>query len=109
LALEYNLQVELEVGVRQVRVVDGMCRVNHIALGCSVIRRDAFESLVAAGIAQLRPDWFLQKSGLAGAQITSFLGVLNPQPRAPNLFARMQSPLNEVLLSTILAQPGKLR
>ena len=43
------------------------------------------------------------------AQITSFLGVLNPQPRAPNLFARMQSPLNEVLLSTILAQPGKLR
>ena len=66
LALEYNLQVELEAGVRQVRVVDGMCRVNHIALGCSVIRRDAFESLVAAGIAQLRPDWFLQKSGLAG-------------------------------------------
>jgi hypothetical protein len=66
LALEYNLQVELEAGARQVRVIDGMCRVNHIALGCSVIRRDAFESLIAAGIAQLRPDRFLQKSGLAG-------------------------------------------
>jgi hypothetical protein len=66
LALEYNLQVEPESGTRHVRVVDGMCRVTHIALGCSVIRRDALESLIADGIAHLRPDRFLQKSGHAG-------------------------------------------
>jgi len=66
LALEYNLQIEPESGTRQVRVVDGMCRVTRIALGCSVIRRDAFESLIAGGIVELRPDRFLQKSGFAG-------------------------------------------
>jgi hypothetical protein len=180
LALVYNLQVELEVGTRQMRVVHEMCRVNHIALGCSVIRRDAFESLIVAGIAQLRPDWFLQKSGFAGPSTISlarsewmtamssrkttlspnagvvFLptrsgllwtsqsgmgryglrcaifetspprqslmepggpdhelsGCSQPSAARANLFARMQSPLNEVLLwsgSAILAQPGRLR
>jgi hypothetical protein len=66
LALEYNLQPELAAGARQVRVIDGMCRVNYVALGCAVIRRDAFESLIATGTARLRPDRFLQKSGLGG-------------------------------------------
>jgi hypothetical protein len=66
MALEYNLQIEIEPGGRQVRVIDGMCRVNHVALGCAVIRRDAFESLIAAGIVRLRPDRFLQKSGFPG-------------------------------------------
>jgi len=66
LALEYNIQIEIEPGGSQVKVVDGMCRVNHVALGCAVIRRDAFESLIAAGIVRLRPDRFLQKSGFAG-------------------------------------------
>jgi len=40
LALEYNLQPELEAGTRQLKVIDGMCRVNHVALGCAVIRRE---------------------------------------------------------------------
>jgi hypothetical protein len=66
LALEYNIHIEIEPGGSQVKVVDGMCRVNHVALGCAVIRRDAFESLIAAGIVRLRPDRFLQKSGFAG-------------------------------------------
>jgi hypothetical protein len=66
LALEYNLQPELEAGARQVKVIDGMCPVNHVALGCAVIRRDAFESLIAAGMVRLRPDRFLQKSGFEG-------------------------------------------
>jgi hypothetical protein len=66
LALKYNLQPELEAGSRQLRVIDGMCRVNYIALGCAVIRRDAFESLIAAEMVRLRPDRFLQRSGLAG-------------------------------------------
>jgi hypothetical protein len=66
LALEYNLQPELEAGARQLKVIDGMCRVNHVALGCAVIRRDAFESMIAAGMVRLRPDRFLQKSGLGG-------------------------------------------
>ncbi len=65
-ALDYNLQVELEAGTRKVKVIDGMCRVNHIALGCAVIRRDAFESLITAGTVRLRPDYFLQRSGLEG-------------------------------------------
>ena len=30
------------------------------------IRRDAFESLIAAGAVRLRPDRFLQKSGFGG-------------------------------------------
>jgi hypothetical protein len=58
-ALGYNLQPELEGGTREAKVIDGMCRVNHIALGCAVIR-DAFESLIAAGMVRLRPDRFLQ-------------------------------------------------
>ena len=66
LALEYNLQPELEAGARQLKLIDGMCLVNHIALGCAVIRRDAFESLIAAGMVRLRPDRFLEKSGLGG-------------------------------------------
>jgi hypothetical protein len=66
LALKYNLQPELEAGARHLRVIDGMCRVNYIALGCAVIRRDAFESLIAAEMVRLRPDRFLQRSGLAG-------------------------------------------
>ena len=66
LALKYNLQPELEAGARQLRVIDGMCRVNYIALGCAVIRRDAFENLIAAEMVRLRPDRFLQRSGLAG-------------------------------------------
>jgi hypothetical protein len=66
LALEYNLRPELEEGGGRLRVIDGMCRVHHVALGCAVIRRDAFESLIATGIARLRPDRFLQRSGLEG-------------------------------------------
>jgi hypothetical protein len=66
LALEYNLQLELESGTSQIKVIDGMCRVNHIALGCAAIRRDAFESLIATDVVQLRPDRFLQRSGFEG-------------------------------------------
>ena len=66
LALEYNLQPEPEAGTRQVRVVDGMCRVTQVALGCAAIRRDAFESLIAAGVARSRPDRFLQRCGFEG-------------------------------------------
>ncbi len=63
-ALKYALQPEPEPGTRQVRVIDGMCRVDRIGLGCAAIRRDAFESLVAAGMVRLLPDRFLQRSGL---------------------------------------------
>jgi hypothetical protein len=66
LALEYNLRPELEEGRRRVKIIDGMCRVDYVALGCAVIRRDAFESLIAAEKVRLRPDRFLQKSGLGG-------------------------------------------
>jgi hypothetical protein len=66
LALNYNIKPELEPGTHQVKVVDGMCRVNHVALGCAAIRRDAFESLIAAGTVLLRPDRFLQDSGIEG-------------------------------------------
>jgi hypothetical protein len=66
LALEYNLQPEPEAGTRQVRVVDGMCRVTQAALGCAAIRRDAFENLIAAGGVRSRPDRFLQRSGFGG-------------------------------------------
>jgi hypothetical protein len=65
-ALEYNIQPELESETRQVKVIDGMCRVNQVALGCAAIRRDALESLIAAGQVRSRPDGFLQKSGLEG-------------------------------------------
>jgi hypothetical protein len=44
-----------------------MCRVEHVALGCAVIRRDAFESLIAAGIARQHPDrWLQRKDGISG-------------------------------------------
>jgi len=66
LALQYNVQPELETGTRQLRVIDGMCRVNHVALGCAAIRRDALEGLIAAGVVQMRPDRFLQRSGHEG-------------------------------------------
>jgi hypothetical protein len=66
LALEYNIQPEPEAGTRQVKVIDGMCRVKQIALGCAAIRRDAFESLITAGMVRQRPDRFLQKSGIEG-------------------------------------------
>jgi hypothetical protein len=66
LALEYNLYPELELGTRQIKVIDGMCRVDHVALGCSAIRRNVFEGLIAAGTVRLRPDRFLQKSGFSG-------------------------------------------
>jgi hypothetical protein len=66
LALEYNVQPEPEAGTRQVRVIEGMCRVRQVALGCAAIRRDAFESLIAAGAVRQRPDRFLQKSGFDG-------------------------------------------
>jgi len=68
LALEYNLRPELEPGARQLKVIDGMCRVNYVALGCAVIRRDAFESLIATGTVRLRPDRFLQKVGLESSE-----------------------------------------
>jgi hypothetical protein len=56
LASNYTLHPALEPGTRQVKVIDGLCRVHHIALGCSVIQRGVFESLVAAGVARLLPD-----------------------------------------------------
>ena len=66
LALKYNLQPELEPGTRQVRVIDGMCRVNRIALGCAAIRRDAFESLIAAEMVRLLPDHSSERIDLEG-------------------------------------------
>jgi hypothetical protein len=66
LALEYNLALELEPGTRHVKVTDGMCRVDRIALGCAAIRRDAFEKLIDARIVQARPDRLLQRIGLEG-------------------------------------------
>ena len=67
LALKYNIQPEPETGTRQVKVVDGMCRVKQVALGCSAIRRDAFESLIATGTVRQRSDGFLRKSGVEGS------------------------------------------
>jgi hypothetical protein len=66
LAMEYNVQLKPEAGTRQLRVVDGMCQVRQIALGCAAIRRDVFESLISSAMACLRPDGFLQKSGFEG-------------------------------------------
>jgi hypothetical protein len=66
LALEYNLQPELEEETRKIKVVDGMCRVNYVALGCSIIRRDAFELLIRADVVRPRPDRFLERSGFQG-------------------------------------------
>ncbi len=62
LVLEYNIQ--LKSGILQ--VVDGMCRVERLALGCAAIRRDALEDLIAAKVVQLRPDRVLQGLGLEG-------------------------------------------
>jgi hypothetical protein len=75
LALEYNLAVELEPGTRQVKVIDGMCRVDRIALGCAAIRREAFERLIAGKMVQLRPDRLLQRTDLKGP-IYDFFGEI---------------------------------
>jgi hypothetical protein len=66
LALKYNLWLDPERETRQVKVIKGMCRVNHVALGCSAIRRDAFESLIAAEMVRLQPDDALEGIGLKG-------------------------------------------
>jgi hypothetical protein len=65
-AMKYTLQPEPELGTRQVKVIDGMCRVNRISLGCSVIQRKAFEALIAAGMARLLPDGSSERIGLEG-------------------------------------------
>jgi len=62
LALQYTVQVRPET----VQVTEGMCRVERIGLGCAVVRRDAFERMIAAGAVQLRPDRILQRLGLEG-------------------------------------------
>jgi hypothetical protein len=66
LAMKYTLQPEPEPGTRQVKVIDGMCRVNRIALGSSVIQRKAFETLIATGMARLLPDASAESIGLKG-------------------------------------------
>ncbi len=66
LALDYTLEPASEPGTRQVKVTDGMCRVNRIALGCSVIERGAFESLIAAGMARSLPDDTAERIGFKG-------------------------------------------
>jgi hypothetical protein len=63
-ALVLDYDVQLQPGV--VEVVDGMCRVERLALGCTAIRRDAFEALVAAKVVQLRPDRTLETLGMEG-------------------------------------------
>jgi hypothetical protein len=40
-----------------------MCRADRVALGCSAIRREAFERLIDAGTVRMRPDEFLRRSG----------------------------------------------
>ena len=71
LALRYN--VRLEPG--RVEVRDGMCRADGMALGCSLIRRDALENLVAAGVVRLRPDRILDGLGLEGP-VYDFFGEI---------------------------------
>jgi hypothetical protein len=66
LALKYTLQPELEPGTRQVKVIDGMCRVDRIGWGCAAIRRDAFESLIATSIVRLLPEHSWDRFGLEG-------------------------------------------
>jgi hypothetical protein len=56
LAMKYTLQPEPEPETHQVKVVNGMCRVHRISLGCSVIQRTAFEGLIATGMARLLPE-----------------------------------------------------
>ena len=55
LASEYNIQPEIETGTRHIKVIDGMCRVYGVGLGCAAIHRDAFESLIAAGLVGVQP------------------------------------------------------
>jgi len=66
LASEYNLVPQLEPGSRQLKVTDGLCRVDRIALGCAVMRREVFEILVESGIAGLQADAVLQGFGMQG-------------------------------------------
>jgi hypothetical protein len=68
LAMNYTLEPACEPGTRRVKVINRMCRVNHIALGCSVIQRSAFESLIAAGMARSLPEDPAERasSGLKG-------------------------------------------
>ena len=65
LSLKYNVLPEIEE-FSQVRLVNGLCRVDRIALGCSVIRRDAFESLVADEVALQVPEHSQERGGLEG-------------------------------------------
>jgi hypothetical protein len=65
LSLKYNILPEIEES-RGVRLVDGMCRVDRVALGCSVIRRDVFESLIAEGVARPLPEHSWERGGLEG-------------------------------------------
>jgi hypothetical protein len=78
LALTYNLQPEPEPGTRQVKVTDGMCRVNRIALGCAVIQRSALESLIAAGMVQSLPDHSSERIGLRGP-FYDFFSEITPE------------------------------
>jgi hypothetical protein len=64
--MKYTVQPEPEQGTRQVKVIDGMCRVNRIPLGCSVIQGKAFEALIAAGMARLLPYASSERMGLKG-------------------------------------------
>jgi hypothetical protein len=64
LSMNYNILPEIED--RRVEVVDSMCRVQRIALGCSVIRRDVFESLIAEEVAQRLPEDSAERGGLEG-------------------------------------------
>jgi hypothetical protein len=66
LAMDYTLEPASEPGTRRVKVIDRMCRVKHIALGCSVIQRGAFENLIAAGMARSLPDDAVERVGLKG-------------------------------------------
>ena len=66
LALNYTLEPASEPGTRRVRVIDGMCRVNRISLGCSVIQRSAFEKMITDGIARLLPDDTAERVGFKG-------------------------------------------
>ena len=61
LALKYTLEPQPEAGTRQVRVIDGMCRVNQIGMGCCAIRRDVFEDLIAAAVVRQQPNNSLER------------------------------------------------
>jgi hypothetical protein len=64
--MKYTVQPEPEPGTRRVKVIDGMCRVNLLSLGCSVIQRKAFEALITTGMAQLLPDGSSERMGSKG-------------------------------------------